>query len=920
MSFATYASQFINRQQAPEPSSSMSGSGGMFFSFTTEGSSEEEDERTDRGRRGGGAMTASRGFGRGSMFGSFFGPGGERGRDNGRGRGKGRARDRDRVDFNELDGDDPHLLGLEELEDVEDDDQHTIRNVPDDPYLRLDDEEAPLHPHHSRSRSPSPQGGWLAHQAQGLSSPSSSSSSSDDLPPHDLLTQPSPPIPRTSRQAVSLSLTESLLPRDGQTRPVDIINLPDPRFTRRHKYQDSIWTALWLFGVTVCLIACIVLLFTTSVPSSSKGLPYTTLLHTVPLLVILTATSAVVAYAYILTLWIWLKPVLIVSSVAVPLLLVVSFVWAFVGSFMWDSEDPTWGETVGLRLFSLIPLALAIWTGRRLIHLPQQIHSASAQLALVIRLLAANPYLLALSPAILLATLLASIPFLTLIFRLLLVGYYDKSKEHWHLKTSAHYYLAGAIAVWLWTFAVARGILRVVVSGVVGGWYIEDPPQPLPALPSLTTLTTLHSRAPDTRTFHAALTRASGPSLGTICLSALILTLVRLLALVALFLDRLPSWIDAGIAFLRRAVLGPVFGMGVGAIGRTAATTVARGTFMGLLITFCRWGVRYLESVTETLSGDALVYTGLTGEGFWVSARRGAALLQQHQGHRNRVKKTLPIPIHLFTLTLALPYALGTYIFVSHTLDAPAEAFGAAVLAGGVTSLTAGFVVGLVGDMADAVWLCFVGFGEKREEIREVFEREGLGRRRRPAQGPQQPQPSQQQRPPPAPAPVRSQPLSREELDDDGAPPEDILFDAAGQVEAGAGPGLRKSDIRSPSPSPPPKTRLRSLSSSSSESEPLVPPVSFMQGSSSQAHENDDEDMGPNPFLTGGDVDPFVGGDPEVEESVVRTHSRNTSSGGSMRGSMRGSGSRSLKGSGSKSKRAEVDEEEQELFPGSGIF
>ncbi|EEB89802.1 hypothetical protein MPER_12065 [Moniliophthora perniciosa FA553] len=380
---------------------------------------------------------------------------------------------------------------------------------------------------------------------------------------------------------------------------------------------------------------------------------------------------------------------------------------------MWDSKDPTWGETVG---FTPLILANSASTG----DMDESPVGAPTP---------ANPLRFCSTG---LATLLVSIPFLTLIFRLLLVGYWeDKSHQHWHLSTRAHYYLAGAIAVWLWTFAVARGILRVVVSGVIGGWYIQDPPIPLPPLPSLTTITAMHShsRAADTRTFHAALTRAYGPSLGTISLSALILTLVRLLVLVALFLDRLPGWIDAGVAFLRRSVLGPVFGMGV-----------------------------------------------------------------------------------------ALLYALGTYIFVSHTLGAPDEAFGAAVLAGGVTSLTAGFVVGLVGDMADAVWLCFVGFGEKRDEIREAFEREGLGRRRRPAQQQQQ----QHQPPASTEALVRSQPLQRDEIDDD-VPPEDILFDAAGQVEAG--------------------------------------------GSSRQ---EEADDSGLNPFLMGGDserVDPFVGGDAGIDRS-----------------------------------------------------
>ena len=58
-------------------------------------------------------------------------------------------------------------------------------------------------------------------------------------------------------------------------------------------------------------------------------------------------------------------------------------------------------------------------------------------------------------------------------------------------------------------------------------------------------------------------------------------------------------------------------------------------------------------------------------------------------------------PLTLLTfapLTLSFPFALATYLFVAHTLNAPDEALGAAVLAGGVTALVGMFCVGLVED------------------------------------------------------------------------------------------------------------------------------------------------------------------------------------------------------------------------------
>ena len=77
-------------------------------------------------------------------------------------------------------------------------------------------------------------------------------------------------------------------------------------------------------------------------------LPYTTLLHTVPLLTILTFLSAAAAYTHIFLLRIFVGPVMVATSVFIPVTLFVSAVWAFVGSFMWEAgQEPTWGETVG---------------------------------------------------------------------------------------------------------------------------------------------------------------------------------------------------------------------------------------------------------------------------------------------------------------------------------------------------------------------------------------------------------------------------------------------------------------------------------------------------------------------------------------------------------------------------------------------
>ncbi len=96
-----------------------------------------------------------------------------------------------------------------------------------------------------------------------------------------------------------------------------------------------------------------------------------------------------------------------------------------------------------------------------------------------------------------------------------------------------------------------------------------------------------------THTIHAALTRSTGPSLGTVVVSALILTAIRLLTLLTLFFERLPLYMPARVLFLVSGI---------------------------------RVVVGFLEGITTALSKYALVYVGITGDPFMPSARRARAL------------------------------------------------------------------------------------------------------------------------------------------------------------------------------------------------------------------------------------------------------------------------------------------------------
>src|SRR5712672_855967 len=73
---------------------------------------------------------------------------------------------------------------------------------------------------------------------------------------------PPPPPP------LSLSLTQSLLPHDGHTQPIDLFSLPDLRYISsrsRRKFHDPIWTLIWLAGLSICVISSLLSLFLTHI-------------------------------------------------------------------------------------------------------------------------------------------------------------------------------------------------------------------------------------------------------------------------------------------------------------------------------------------------------------------------------------------------------------------------------------------------------------------------------------------------------------------------------------------------------------------------------------------------------------------------------------------------------------------------------
>ena len=185
---------------------------------------------------------------------------------------------------------------------------------------------------------------------------------------------------------------------------------------------------------------------------------------------------------------------------------------------------------------------------------------------------------------------MTSIPFLTLLIRLGTIGYWRHPRENtwvFHLRPYAGLLIFLVTLIWVWTWGVIRGVGRVAVAGVVGEWYFHrnEPTHP-PALEVTT----------------AAVHRATGTSLGSICIGAGIVATVRVVGRSAAELKRVTRSPALPTPLMFLSSLTPVF-------------TVIAG-------------------VLDQLNGYALVYVGITGDAFWPSARRAVGLAgRRRAGH-----------------------------------------------------------------------------------------------------------------------------------------------------------------------------------------------------------------------------------------------------------------------------------------------
>ena len=279
--------------------------------------------------------------------------------------------------------------------------------------------------------------------------------------------------------------------------------------------HDQFWGSLYFISVAALFASFFLVYLHTYTPSSKRPLGdtiYTTVHSSYHLLAIDTLVAVVVSLLWLAALRSYVRPLVYAMLVAVPVILFSFALYPFISSFRGRMHG-TSTQDVAMRWFSFVPgIMSVVWTlsvyrGRH------SFEKAIGILEFACKILAANPGLLAVGFATLLAVISWTWIWMAMFSRVFLGGHFSGAKNFFIIDTSTWFLGIFFVLVYLWTLAVGAGIQRATTAATVSQWYFHRLSVPAPT-----------SR----QVILAALSHATTTSFGTICLSTLLALLVRL--------------------------------------------------------------------------------------------------------------------------------------------------------------------------------------------------------------------------------------------------------------------------------------------------------------------------------------------------------------------------------------------------------
>ena len=468
--------------------------------------------------------------------------------------------------------------------------------------------------------------------------------------------------------------------------------------------HDAFWGTLYLICIAALFASFVLVWLHTSAPSLKRPLGdtlYTTLHGSYHLLAVDTLVAVVVSLIWIALLRSYVRPLVYLIMVAVPIVLFSFFLYPLIASFKGRYHGASIQDKA-MRWAAFIPgmlaivWAIAVYKGRH------SLGKAVSILEFCCRILAANPGLLVVGFGTLAGVIIWTWMWMGMFTRVFLGG---------HLATGAKVFIIDAgtwwlgiffVLVYLWTLGVVSGIQRATTAATVSQWYFHRLSVPAPSSRDV---------------INAAVSHATTTLFGTICLSTLLALAIRLPYLV-----------------MPRRLL------------------VVAG--------LCSYTV--LPSTIATLTNPlTLTYSAIHSQPLTASSRALSRLSflapsnkQPHSAQFNARNSPMQTSLHSYTLSLlllratrfitALALGFGGWVSTARSLTL-ASATGAATIKGSLYAYVVGLIAaaigwgvmgaidGIIAGVVDAVVVCWgseVGRGSGVRYCREaedLFTEEQVG-------------------------------------------------------------------------------------------------------------------------------------------------------------------------------------------------
>jgi hypothetical protein len=278
--------------------------------------------------------------------------------------------------------------------------------------------------------------------------------------------------------------------------------------------HDMFWAQLYKICIFAMFATFILVWFHTSTPNSKKPLGdtiYSALTSSINLLLWDTVITVIVAMLWLALLREYVRILVFLMLISVPIILFSFSLYPFISSYKGAWHGNSVQDKV-MRYFSFVPALMAcIWVysvykGRR------SLGKAVGILEFACRIVTASPTLTLLGFGTLGLVVCFTWIWMGMFTRIFLGGHMSSLQTFIiHLNTwwLGFYF----VMVYLWTLGVIAGVQRATTAATVSQWYFHRLSVPAPS---------------STTVVRASLLHATGPMLGTICLSTFLSLLIRL--------------------------------------------------------------------------------------------------------------------------------------------------------------------------------------------------------------------------------------------------------------------------------------------------------------------------------------------------------------------------------------------------------